>query len=128
MLERVVEKRLKALEGYGFDVLKLVCPGFAGVPDRMIVAPKWSPAPPAFVECKAPGKRERALQEAVRDDWRKQGMDVRDMVDTPSAADALCNRLLVQAVERVKFPMRNSLPPHILAAYQLARAACWHPA
>lgn len=101
MLEAQVETRLKAkLEGYGFEVLKLVTPGNAGSMDRLILAPVWSPAPPEFVEVKRPGKRERPLQEAVRDKWRRRGCIVRPAVSTFEEVDALVLQLKIAAEER----------------------------
>lgn len=104
MLEAVVEARLKVLERYGFEVLKLRTPGYNGTKDRLILAPKWSPSPkgPAFVEIKRPGKEERALQAAVRDDWRARGCDVRDMCSSFEEIDLLVARLLCEAVWRAQ--------------------------
>lgn len=93
MLEKTVELRLKRLEGMGFKVLKLRTPGVSGVPDRMILRPKYAPGPPMFVELKAPRKHERALQAAVRGDWRLRGVDVLDMCDTVEKVDALIDDL-----------------------------------
>jgi hypothetical protein len=127
MLEAVVEARLKRLEGYGFEVLKLRTPGYNGTKDRLILAPVWSPSPkgPAFVEIKRPGKSERALQEAVRDDWRKRGCDVRDMCSTLDEVEILCDTLLMEAVWRVQRQWGNvsHLPAHIRNAYTRACAA-----
>lgn len=118
MLEAVVEGKLKKLEAFGFKSLKLRTPGYNGTKDRLILWPKWSPGKgPVMVECKAPGKHERALQAAVRDDWRTRGCDVREMVDTPAKVDALCEALVIEAYERVPLTVRASLPAHIKAAY-----------
>lgn len=90
MKEAPVEQRLKErLEAHGFKVLKLTTPGTNGVPDRMILRPTWSPGPPWFVECKAPGQTERRLQELLRDDWRKRGVNVLDVCDSYDRADAI---------------------------------------
>lgn len=120
MLEKVVEQKLKRLESYGFEVLKLRTPGYNGTKDRLILWPKWSPGTkgPVMVECKAPGKQERALQEAVRLDWRARGCDVRDMIDTPEKVDALCDTLLCEAVYRWRGD--KMLPAHIWAAFREA--------
>lgn len=125
MLEAVVEARLKRLEGYGFEVLKLRTPGYNGTKDRVILMPKWSPAAPAFVEIKRPGKSERALQIAVRDDWRARGCDVRDMCSTLEEVDQLCDLLLIKAVWRVQRQWGNTihLPAHVMKAYTAACAA-----
>jgi hypothetical protein len=119
MLESKVESTLKRLEKYGFSVLKLRTPGFSGVMDRMILAPHWSPCPAVFVELKAPGKSERALQEAVREDWVKRGCDVRPMCDTVEKANALVDVLLIEAVEGHKRTLCK-LPVHIIKDYLAA--------
>lgn len=97
MKEAPVEKRLKRLEECGFKVLKLVTPGYSGVMDRLILWPKWAPRAPTFVEVKRPGKDERPLQAAVRDDWRERGCDVRERVSTYEEVDALVRTLLREA-------------------------------
>ncbi len=121
MLEGYVEGKLKRLEAYGFKVLKLRTPGYSGTKDRLILWPTWSPGNgPVMVECKAPGKHERALQEAVRNDWRARGCDVRDMVSTPEEVEALTDTLLVEAVLRYVGSHWNGLsllPVHIQGAY-----------
>lgn len=120
MLEATVEAKLKKLEGFGFAVLKLRTPGYNGTKDRLILQPKWSPAPPSLVEIKRPGKEERALQAAVRDDWRARGCDVRDMCDTIEKVQWLCDRLLIEAVIRWDREYKRialTLPMHIWNAY-----------
>lgn len=97
VLESAVEGRLKWLEGRGFKCLKFVTPGVIGVPDRIILRPKWSPGAPYLLELKRPGKTERALQAAIRDDWRARGVLVLDMCDTPEKVHLLCTRLLFYA-------------------------------
>lgn len=98
MLESAVEKRLKArLEGLGFKVLKLSCPGTAGAMDRMILRPKHAPGPPVFVEVKRPGQRPRPLQLATAMDWKDRGADVRRYVSTFDDVDALLATLLAEA-------------------------------
>jgi len=58
--ERQIEQVLKRKVGQkGGLALKLVSPGFDGVPDRMVLLPGRRAA---FVELKAPGKRMRPLQ------------------------------------------------------------------
>lgn len=121
MLEAVVEARLKRLEGYGFEVLKLRTPGYNGTKDRVILMPRWSPAAPAFVEIKRPSKKERALQIAVRDDWRARGCDVRDMCSTLEEVDQLCDLLLMAAVWRYERQFGVALlPKYILNAFGAA--------
>lgn len=95
VLEAKVEGRLtEGLTGYGFKVLKLTTPGTAGTPDRLILRPLWSPGPPWVIEVKRPKKNERRLQELVRDEWRKRGVRVLDMVNTYELVDALISRLV----------------------------------
>jgi hypothetical protein len=94
MLETIVEQRLKRLEKYGFLVLKLKTPGYNGTMDRLILRPKYSPGAPWVLEVKQPGKSERALQEAVRDDWRLRGVLVLDVCDTVQKVDALVDTLV----------------------------------
>ena len=55
MLEKDIERKFKThLEADGrFRVVKLVCPGNTGVPDRMVLGPRGFVA---FVEFKLPGK------------------------------------------------------------------------
>lgn len=123
MLEATIENRLQLLQSWGFKQLKLQTPGTAGTKDRLILQPKWSPAPPIFVEFKKPGKIERALQIAVRDDWRARGCDVRDMCDTVEKVKQLCSILLSEAVGRYIecFTSTNALPEHIYTSYMQAR-------
>lgn len=100
MLEAYVEAYTKQLKGFGFEVLKLSTPGNSGAMDRLILMPKWSPAPPVFVEIKRPGKKERPLQAARRDNWRARGCDVRPMCDTPEKVYALVQTLVWEAEQR----------------------------
>ena len=55
-----IERRLtRSVKAWGGLALKFISPGFAGVPDRLVLLPN---AKIAFVELKAPGKQLRALQ------------------------------------------------------------------
>lgn len=124
MLERTVEAKLKWLEERGFKCLKLVTPGYNGPPDRLILRPKWSPGAPYFLELKRPGKAERALQEAVRDDWRARGCLVLDMCDTPERVHLTCLRLLRAAEEAAPdadLPWSRTDVNDILHAFVLAK-------
>ena len=61
MKEKAVEQKLvKAVRDSGGLALKLVCPGFNGVPDRLLL---FMEGKVAFVEVKAPGEKPRPLQE-----------------------------------------------------------------
>lgn len=124
--EHPVEMRLKWLEGFGFEVLKLTTPGHIAVMDRMILSPKWSPSPPGFVECKAPGKEPRPAQYHTADDWHARGCKIYEHVSTEDDAIRLCDTLLCAAVDRFMTARSRSsasikpLPQHVLAAYRLA--------
>lgn len=60
MREKTIEQKLvKAVKAVGGIALKLTCPGWGGVPDRLILFPDTRLA---FVEVKAPGETLRPLQ------------------------------------------------------------------
>ena len=60
MREKNVESAfIDAVKGQGGLALKLVSPGFNGMPDRLVIFPGGIIA---FVEVKAPGKKPGALQ------------------------------------------------------------------
>ncbi len=60
MREKTIEAKLvKAVKAAGGIAPKLFCPGFDGMPDRLILFPG---AKAAFIELKAPGKKPRPLQ------------------------------------------------------------------
>ena len=52
---------------------KLVCPGFDGMPDRLVLLPRGKIG---FVEVKAPGKEPRPLQVARHGLLRRMGFKV----------------------------------------------------
>ena len=61
--EKSIEQKLaRATKGRGGICPKLVCPGFDGMPDRLVILPRGRMG---FVEVKAPGERPRPRQ-AVR--------------------------------------------------------------
>ncbi|RBP44722.1 VRR-NUC domain-containing protein [Garciella nitratireducens] len=61
MREKKIEQQLvKEVKDIGGIALKIVSPGFDGMPDRLILLPNRKLA---FVEVKAPGKTLRPLQE-----------------------------------------------------------------
>jgi len=60
MREKTIEQHLvAAVKAAGGICPKLVCPGFDGMPDRIMLMPGGRIA---FVEVKAPGEKPRALQ------------------------------------------------------------------
>ena len=62
MKEKIIEKKLvKAVKEAGGIAPKLICPGFDGMPDRIVLLPGGRMG---FVEVKAPGKVPQPLQEA----------------------------------------------------------------
>lgn len=80
MLEKDIERQLR--EGVillGGLCLKMVCPGFTGVPDRMVIMPGGRIC---FVELKRPGKVERQRQLFVQAKLRRMGCTVFSAVDS----------------------------------------------
>lgn len=72
--ERDVERKLaKAARERGGIAPKLACPGFDGMPDRIVLMPDGHVG---FVEAKAPGRRPRPLQEARHRMLRELGFSV----------------------------------------------------
>ena len=62
MREKEIEMKLvRAAKAAGGICPKLVCPGFDGMPDRIVLMPGGHIG---FVEAKAPGKKPRPLQTA----------------------------------------------------------------
>lgn len=80
MSEREIERHLRdGVKGMGGMCLKLVCPGFTGVPDRMILL---KGGVIAFAELKRPGQRERQRQAFVQTRLRWLGFRVFSAVDS----------------------------------------------
>ena len=80
MREREVEKRLTVeVKKRGGMSPKFVSPGYDGMPDRVVLLPHGKIA---FVECKAPGEKPRALQHARHKLLRRLGFMV-FVVDSP---------------------------------------------
>lgn len=74
MREKIIEQHLvKAVKNSGGIAPKLVCPGFDGMPDRLVLLPKGKIG---FVEVKAPGKEPRPLQVARHGLLRRLGFKV----------------------------------------------------
>lgn len=74
MKEKHIETKLvNEVKKIGGLALKLFSPGYAGLPDRLILVAYGKIA---FVEVKAPGKRPRPLQIARHEQLRKLGFKV----------------------------------------------------
>jgi hypothetical protein len=87
MLEKNIELKLvmevKKKNGLA---LKLVCPGFYGMPDRIVLLQGGKIG---FVEVKAPGKKPRALQLARHKQLRKLGFKVFVLDDAGKIGEVL---------------------------------------
>ena len=74
MREKIIEQHLvTAVKNSGGIAPKLVCPGFDGMPDRLVLLPGGKIG---FVEVKAPGKEPRPLQVARHGLLRRLGFKV----------------------------------------------------
>lgn len=74
MKEKQIEQKLtKAVKSADGLALKLACPGFDGMPDRIVLLPGGHIA---FVEVKAPGCKPRPLQLARHGMLRRLGFKV----------------------------------------------------
>ena len=74
MREKSIEQKLvKAVKAAGGICPKLVCPGFDGMPDRLVLLPCGRLG---FVEVKAPGKKPRPLQTARHEMLTRLGFKV----------------------------------------------------
>ena len=74
MREKQIEQKLTLMvKAAGGIAPKFVSPGFAGMPDRLVLIPNGVFA---FAELKAPGKKPRALQLARHEMLRRLGFKV----------------------------------------------------
>lgn len=73
---RVEAALVKAVKKRNGLALKFVSPGFSGVPDRLILVKDGMHGRAAFVECKAPGRKMRALQEKRKAQLEALGFQV----------------------------------------------------
>ena len=74
LYERTIEQKLAArTRAMGGIAPKFTSPGFAGMPDRLVLLPGGRMG---FVELKAPGKKPRALQLARHRLLRRLGFKV----------------------------------------------------
>ncbi|MCI9192001.1 MAG: VRR-NUC domain-containing protein [Acutalibacter muris] len=85
-MEKTVEQYLrKQVKKAGGLALKLVCPGFTGVPDRLILLPGGQMC---FAETKDAGKTPRLRQRRVHDKLRELGFLV-FVPDSKAAVDSM---------------------------------------
>lgn len=92
MLEKDVEEKLRTnikRLGNGALCLKFESPGFAGVPDRLILLPGGKVI---FAELKKPGKKERKRQLYVQGLLRNLGFEVYSTVDNPEYVNRIVER------------------------------------
>jgi hypothetical protein len=74
MREKTIEIKLKnTVKSMGGIALKLISPGFDGVPDRLVLLPHGKLA---FIELKAPGKGPLPLQEKRKKQLEALGFSV----------------------------------------------------
>ena len=92
MTEASIEKRLtmKVKENGGL-ALKLVSPGFAGVPDRLVL---FNGSKVAFVELKAPAKKLRSLQRKRKKQLEALGFKV-FKIDSYEAVDRMLEEMVL---------------------------------
>lgn len=80
MLEKQIENKLtRSVKKAGGIALKFVSPGFAGMPDRLVLLPDGMCA---FVELKAPEKHTRPLQTTRHKMLKRLGFKVY-VIDSP---------------------------------------------
>jgi hypothetical protein len=90
MRERIIEQHLvKAVKNSGGIAPKLVCPGFDGMPDRLVLLPGGKIG---FVEVKAPGKEPRPLQVARHGLLRRLGFKVY-VLDAPEQIGGILDEI-----------------------------------
>ena len=87
MREKVIEQKLVTeVKRLGGICLKFTSPGFAGVPDRLILLPGGKIA---FAELKAPGEKPRKLQLARHRLLRRLGFHVFVIDETEQIGEIL---------------------------------------
>lgn len=90
MREKIIEQHLvKAVKNSGGIAPKLVCPGFDGMPDRLVLLPVGKIG---FVEVKAPGKEPRPLQVARHGLLRRLGFKVY-VLDAPEQIGGILDEI-----------------------------------
>ena len=90
MREKEIEKKLRlAVKQAGGICPKLVSPGFAGMPDRMVLLPNGRIG---FVEVKAPGEKPRPLQTSRHRLLRSLGFKVY-VIDKPELIGGMLDEI-----------------------------------
>ena len=90
MIEKQIENKLTAaVKKHGGIALKLVCPSFAGMPDRLILLPDGHIG---FAELKAPGKKPRPIQLSRHRLLRELGYHVY-VIDDPEQIGGMIDEL-----------------------------------
>lgn len=87
ILEQKLVKEIKSKKGL---CLKLSCPGFAGMPDRLLLFPKGKLA---FVEVKRKGQKPRPLQISRHKFLKKLGFKVFILDDKNQIEEIIENTL-----------------------------------
>ena len=88
MREKSIEQKLvREVKAAGGICPKLVCPGYDGMPDRMVLLPDGRLG---FVEVKAPGKKPRPLQTARHQMLERMGFKVY-VLDGPEQIGGILN-------------------------------------
>ena len=78
MREKTIEQALtKAVKSYGGIAVKLVSPGLAGMPDRLVLFPGGRLG---FVEVKALGKKPRTIQTVRQLGFRVYVLDNKEQI------------------------------------------------
>ena len=96
MREKDIEGKLaKAVKAKGGMCPKLVCPGFDGMPDRLVLLPEGRIA---FVEVKAPGRGPRPLQQKRHAQLKELGFPVY-VLDDPEQIPGILGEVEITWVE-----------------------------
>ena len=94
MREKSIEQKLvREVKAAGGICPKVVCPGYDGMPDRMVLLPDGRLG---FVEVKAPGKKPRPLQTARHQMLEHLGFKVY-VLDRPEQIGGILKEIEVKA-------------------------------